>query len=405
MEGEEDVAPSPIPALALKALSEPKGMPPLKELLKQARKIAVIVDDLTRPTPVAPILETLLSQVEGCGFPRTSVTVVIAAGTHAAMNEDQIEARVGARVAARYRVVQHNAWQRDLVPVTLPGEGRVVRINPYVAEADLKVGVSSVLPHPKAGFGGGPKVIMPGVSDFEFIRDHHMKHTLENRFKVGITQGNSFHEGCLEVARAVGLGFTLNCIYDQKGRVTDILGGTLDAAFGEAIAVATQKLGRTFRKKVDVVITSTFPHVHSQQLFKGLAAPDIITKETGAVLLIAPVKASVPADFLACFEEIRDRSGGDSAAYVKDYMSRGLAFLPNRSIDFNMAISTAFTRPPIRTLLVSSHISESQARTMGLGYAPSVEAGLKELQDEYRSADVAIFPAGGLIVPVTAWPR
>ncbi len=400
----ESAAAAPVPGLTLDALSRPRGTAPFQDLVSRARKVAVIVDDLTRPTPVAAILQTLLSLVEGCGRARECVTIVIAAGTHEAMKKDEIEARVGADVAGRYKVVLHNAWQKDLVPVALPG-GRVVRINPEVAGADLKVGISSVLPHPKAGFGGGPKVVMPGVSDFEFVRDHHMKHLMENRFKLGITKGNAFHEGCMEAARAVGLDFTLNCVYDQTGAVAHIIGGSLDGAFAQAVALAFVKLGRRFEEKVDVTITSTFPHAHAQQLFKGVAAPDIVTQETGAILLIAPVRAPVPADFLASFDEIRERSHNNSAAFVRDSLSRGAAFLPNKSIDFNMALSTVFTRPRIRTILVSSGISSDQARIMGLEYAPSIEAGLREIQKTRPIAKVAIFPAGGLIVPVTAWPR
>lgn len=404
-ETEEGAAAPSVSALTLDALSRPRGTAPFQDLVSRAKKVAIIVDDLTRPTPVAAILQTLLSRVEAWGFARESLTIVVAAGTHKAMTKGEIEARVGADVAAHYRVVLHNAWQKDLVSVTLPGDGRVVRINPEVAGADLKVGISSILPHPKAGFGGGPKLVMPGVSNFEFVRDHHMKYLMETRFKVGITKGNVFHEGCLEAARTIGLDFTLNCVYDQKGAVADVIGGSLDEAFAEATTLATVKLGQRFEKKVDVTITSTFPHVHAQQLFKGVAAPDIVTKETGAILLIAPVEAPVPADFLASFDEIRERSHNNSVAYVRDSLSRGMAFLPDKSIDFNMALSTVFTRPHIRTLLVSSNISQDQARTMGLEYASSIEAGLREIQKGLPSAKVAIFPAGGLIVPVTGWPR
>ena len=82
-----------------------------------------------------------------------------------------------------------------------------------------------------------------------------------------------------------------------------------------------------------------------------------------------------------------------------------MAYLPDKSIDFNMAMSTPFLRPKIRTILVSPLISENEARTMGLEHASSVEDGLKILEAEYTEATVAIFPAGGLIIPITAWER
>ena len=82
-----------------------------------------------------------------------------------------------------------------------------------------------------------------------------------------------------------------------------------------------------------------------------------------------------------------------------------MAYLPDKSIDFNMAMSTPFLRPKIRTILVSSLISENEAHTMGLEHAANVEEGLKLLEAAYTKATVAIFPAGGLIVPITAWER
>jgi hypothetical protein len=68
-----------------------------------------------------------------------------------------------------------------------------------------------------------------------------------------------------------------------------------------------------------------------------------------------------------------------------------------------MAMSTVFLRPKIRTILVSPHISRKEAETMGLEHSSSVEEGIKLLWKLYPNAKVAIFPSGGLIVPITAW--
>jgi hypothetical protein len=70
-----------------------------------------------------------------------------------------------------------------------------------------------------------------------------------------------------------------------------------------------------------------------------------------------------------------------------------------------MAMSTVFLRPEIRTILVSPFISKDETRIMGLEYASSIEEGLGLLQNDYPNARVAIFPSGGLIVPITAWER
>jgi len=402
VEGEEGTQTPSLEKMTAEALSKPTGTPPVQDLLSTAKSVAIIVDDGTRPTPVPEILGVLLSHLANNSFSRKNITIVLALGTHEAMKKEALEEKLGKGVLSRYKVVQHNAWQSDLVPIKIPGDDRVVKISPEVAQADVKIGISSILPHPNAGYGGGPKIVMPGVCDFKTIRDHHMMHVIHPRSVAGATKGNPFHEGIFKVARAVGLDFSINCVYNQMGQVTRIIGGSLEMAFGEAVEACFEKLGHKFEEKVDVTITSTYPHTHGHQIFKGLSAPDIVTKETGAILLIAPVVAPIHTEFLNSFRVINEKSHNNSAAYVKDSLSKGMAFLPDKSIDFNMAISTVFLRPKIRAILVSPLISAEEARIMNLEYASSVEEGLKLLEKSHPKARVAIFPSGGLIVPITA---
>jgi nickel-dependent lactate racemase len=232
-----------------------------------------------------------------------------------------------------------------------------------------------------------------------------MKHLINPHSTSGLTRGNPFHEDCMRTARAIGLDFSINCVYDQKGQINRIIGGSLEKAFANAIDACLAKLGHRFEEKVDVTIASAYPHSHGHQFFKGLSTPDAVTKATGAILLVAPLVAPMSTEFLKSFLEIKEKSHNNSEAYIRDHLSRGLAYLPDKAIDFNMAMSTPFLRPKIRTILVSPLISESEARIMGLEYASSVEEGLKLLEPAYTKATVAIFPAGGLIIPITAWER
>jgi hypothetical protein len=86
-------------------------------------------------------------------------------------------------------------------------------------------------------------------------------------------------------------------------------------------------------------------------------------------------------------------------------MSKGMPFLPDKPVEFNMAMSCVILRPKIRTILVSPMITRAEACTMGLEYAPSVEEGLRLIKNVYPKACVAIFPSGGLIVPKPTWQQ
>lgn len=399
---------SPAGLMARQALDAPigtfgiAGAPSLRARLSKARNIAVIVDDATRPTPAAEILDVLLPYLAECGCEKERITFVTALGTHAVMKKEDLEAKLGKDVASSYRIVQHNAWQEDLVPVGLE-DGRELRINPAIAASDFKIGISSILPHAAAGYGGGPKLLMPGVCDIEFIRRHHMRNAIHARSRLGLTRTNPFHEDCMMIARTIGLDLTIDCVYDRQGRIVRILAGSLEETFTEAARLCFEKLGHRFEEKVDISITSSFPHTHGIQLYKGTSAPDIVTREDGAVLLLAPLVTPVPDEFVRSFLGVREASGGDAVAYVIDAMSKGLPFLPDQSAEFNMAMSYAIRRSKRRTLLVSPLMSRETATLLGFEYAASLEEALRVLKGDFPEARVAIFPTGGLIVPVVAW--
>jgi len=401
IETREDVPIPSVGQMAQEALDAPLGTAPLKDLVSGAKKVAILVDDWTRPTPVADILEVLLPYLVRNGLPIEKVTVVIALGTHVSLTPEELAARVGNSAASVYRIIQHDAWRDDLVPILLPEDGGIVKINPEVARADVKIGVSSILPHPMAGFGGGPKIVVPGVSNFEFVRDHHMRHTIHPRSAAGLTKGNPFHESCLKAAQAVGLDFSINCVYNRHGEVVRIIGGSLEAAFAGAVQACYKTLGVRFEEKVDITITSTYPHTHGHQFCKGLDAPDRVTKENGAILMLAPLVKPISNEFVNSFDQLKERSRNNPVGYVKEAMGQGKPFLADKPIEFNMAMSSVILRPKIRTILVSQMASEKEARTMGFEYAPSVEEGVRLLGSEYPDARVAIFPSGGLIIPMT----
>ena len=118
----------------------------------------------------------------------------------------------------------------------------------------------------------------------------------------------------MKVARSVGLTFSINCVYNQRAELIRIIGGSLEKAFGAAVDVCFEELGARFDEKVDVTIASTYPHTHAHQFCKGLSATDIVTKETGAILLMAPTVTPVPEEFISSFDVVRERSHDHSAS-------------------------------------------------------------------------------------------
>ncbi len=386
---------------ARNALSRPQGIASFDDAVARAKRVAIIVDDGTRPTPVAEILDVVLEELQRRGIAKAGTKIVVALGTHDPLSADGLRARLGEGVTSQYEVIQHDARNGDSAAVGLPGEEGTVRINRSVVEADVRIGIGSVQPHPMAGFGGGPKLIMPGVAAFDSIVGHHMTLTVNPRSVYGKIEDNPFHRQCMAVAKAVGLEFSMICVYDLQGQVADVLAGTLEQVFAQAVEVSTARMGLEFEEKVDVTITSTYPHTHGLQFAKGLSGAGAITKDSGAILMVAPLVTPCPDEFFEVLRSITTRSEGKPLSYARAIMSTGRLFAPDKSAEFNMAMYSLLNRAPMRTIVVSSLITPEAAAAMGLEHAGSLEEGLARLEDAYPAAKVAVFPSGGFVLPRT----
>src|SRR5208337_1872022 len=110
LESAHAAAAQSVQEMTREALAKPVGIPRLREMVSGGKRVAVIVDDGTRPTPASEILAVLLPHLIEAGCPKEATTIVVALGTHTAMKKEELEAKLGAQVASTYRVVQHNAW-------------------------------------------------------------------------------------------------------------------------------------------------------------------------------------------------------------------------------------------------------------------------------------------------------
>ncbi|HVP78325.1 MAG TPA: lactate racemase domain-containing protein, partial [Thermodesulfobacteriota bacterium] len=208
-----------------RALEKPVDSRSLDRILKPGATVAIVVDDLTRPTPVRDLLPPLLREIERRGIPKKNVSIVIGVGTHRAMTSEEIRRRCGEEVSETYGIENHNARSADLVRVGEVPDCGPVLMNGTVARADVKITVGSILPHPHNGFGGGPKNVMPGICDFDTIRKHHLRNVVDPRSILGNIEANPFYLNCCQIAKLAGIDFAINCLYDSLGNIYDILAG------------------------------------------------------------------------------------------------------------------------------------------------------------------------------------
>ena len=288
----EDAAPLADPAAAVReALARPIASPPLEEIARGKKTACVVVSDITRPVPNPVILPPLLETLEHAGVPKEGITILIATGNHRPNEGEELEGLLGAETARNYRVVNNKSREAADFREVDRIEGCPVEIHKAYLNAELKILTGLVEPHFYAGYSGGAKAIVPGISSFETMRFMHSFKMIDH---PGVTscrlEGNPFHQACLRVAEKAGADFLLNVVIDRERKTAGVFAGHYDKAHLEACALVERHSVRWVPEPVDLVVTSGggYPlDATFYQVSKGLTCGSYILKEGGEIFVAA----------------------------------------------------------------------------------------------------------------------
>ncbi len=393
------VAPAPDPEAAiLQALRAPVDRPPLREMPKPGQRVVVIIDDLTRPTPTHQVLPALLSEL--CAqVADLDVTILIATGTHRAMTPAEIERKVGAEVARAYRVVNHCAWDADnLVDLGRTVNGTPIRVNRLVAEAELVVGVSNVVPHCLAGWSGGAKLIQPGVCGEDTTALTHQLNMITNIPHLGRLH-NPMRREIEAVVERVRFDFAVNTVLDSRTRIVHVVAGDPKAAHGKAVALAEPIWVVPIPALADIVVISSWPaDIDYWQAIKALFCAELAVRRGGDVIMATP-----------CPEGISPHAGHRESFYA-------LAALPSKErcrltlageVEDPIGAATAVCTARINELawvsVYSDGLSDDDLKALGVERAESVQAALaRAFARQGPEAKVIVIPHGGEVAPRVA---
>jgi hypothetical protein len=252
---------SPGPQLDLPAMQErirsPIGTPRLAEMAGKCSTAAIIIDDISRPTPTAELLPLVLDELEEGGLPLSRVRIVIAAGGHeAASLEDNLK-KVGADTAERVAWELHDP-DADLVYAGRSPSGIPLHINRTVMESDLKIGIGSLTPHDAAGFSGGSKILVPGVAGTQTAR--YLHDLLKGARYRGGPVDNEFRRELDIITGELGLNFIVNVMLNHRRQVAALFAGDRVLAHREGSRVASEKFAVPPVTDAQIVIANTYPY-------------------------------------------------------------------------------------------------------------------------------------------------
>jgi nickel-dependent lactate racemase len=248
------------PALSASQLGEavatPIGSAPLRELAAGAANAVIAVDDISRPTPIADVLPAILRELSS--IPENRITILVALGAHRPMVRSELESKVGADVLRRFNVEQHHPYE-NLVDLGRSARGTPVRLNRTFYEAEVKVTVGCVLPHPYMGFGGGAKMVVPGLAAIETLQANHQPAV------TGITGGLCDPEAearrdIEDIALSAGLRFSCNAVVNARREIAGFFCGHPVAAHRKAASFCQDSYATTAPgAPYDIVVLNAYP--------------------------------------------------------------------------------------------------------------------------------------------------
>ena len=270
----------------VRSLASPVGAKSLKALCAGVRKVAIAIDDQTRPTPTAKVLAAVLAELRQAGVGAEDVTVIVAKGTHRWPTDQEVQAKVGPAAAACRVVVHDPDDESGLVLLGTTRRGTPVWANRAVAEADLFLAIGAVVTHYMAGYGGGPKIALPGVMGRKTIVANHVIAAGPTATQ-GRTIGNDMYEDLLDAARIARLALKIEVVPDIDNQPVDVVTGEVGAGHQVAIEAYNKIFGYKVEEQADVTITSGFPlETELLQSCKAVLSADISTKDGGAIVLL-----------------------------------------------------------------------------------------------------------------------
>lgn len=222
------------------SLDHPIGSLRLEELVKGKKNIVIISSDHTRPVPSKIITPILLRRIRSAQ-PDANIKILVATGFHRPSTKQELIDKYGQEIVDHEQIVMHVSTDDSaMVKVgTLPSGGECI-VNRTAVEADLVLSQGFIEPHRFAGFSGGRKSVLPGISSYKTIMANHCSEFINSpKTRPGILEDNPIHKDMLYAAKTAGLKFIVNVVLNGEREIIASFSGDLEQAHNEGCRFLT----------------------------------------------------------------------------------------------------------------------------------------------------------------------
>ena len=375
--------------LIKKALENPIKSRRLSEIVNPDSRVAIVVSDVTRPAPTAKILPPLLEELYLGGAKNENITIVFALGLHRLQTEEECRQLVGKEVFEKIRCIQHDRKRCRMLGET--SFGTPVEVFEEVIDSDVIISTGALEFHYYAGYGGGGKSILPGVSSEKSILSYHSFYS--KFFEGDPLSGRAdspARQNIEEAARIAGLDFIVNVVLNSKKEIVAAIAGD----FIEAHRKGTEIVDSMYKVPVvpaDAVIVSCGGFPKDMNLFqatKSLENAIFAVKKGGSIVLVAE-----------CDEGIGDRVYERWSRECKTPDEAIQKFRKCFEFGGHKAATVGRAAKDFKLYLVSK-LPETESRSAFFIPVKSIEEALEKIFSENPDAKIHVMPNGGWTLPV-----
>ncbi len=368
-----------------------RSLKSLDIVVKAGRKIAIVADDITRPTPTKEVLLPLLDYLNEKGVRDDDITLLVALGTHRPMKQQELVDKYG-EAMDRVEVIQPNFRDPEkLVKVGVMPNGSPIEVNKEIERVDIAIGVGMIVPHHVSGFSGGSKIILPGISGENTVGEMHLLSARLRRSFLGIEE-NQVRDLMDIVAERAKLRGLINVVVDGTGNVTWIGAGTVSEVFREGVGEARRVYEVKTPSDLDLVIASSYPaDIEFWQAHKSLYPADMVLREGGTLILLTPCPEGVARTHPEVLELARL-----TPEEIDKKVRSGLVSDPVGAAN-SMVWSKIRSR--IKVVLVSEGISEQEARSLGFEWYGDLQEAIDKEISKFEKPRVGVMRNAPELLP------
>ncbi len=391
-----------IPAAVRETLRNPIGTLPLAQVVSSGDKVVITVGDITRAwIKHDQFLPVVLDELNFAGVEDANISIVVTLGAHRPHTAAEDIVVCGEEVCHRVKVYQHNSLDKEnLVKIGETSRGVPIVVNRRVAEADKVILTSGIVYHLMAGFGGGRKAVMPGISAYESIQGNHT-FALHKEIGKGLNvnsvsgklNGNEMHEDMTEHAAALNPAFLLNAVYNPQGKFTKFFAGHWYKAWEAGCKEVERIYGIPIQQQADLVLASAGGYPRDINLYQGSKTID------------NAAMATKPGGVAICFLECRDiKEPPDFSnwfTYVDKY-DREIALRAGFTVPGFIALKFAYIAQNISLIIVTKPENAEFVRNAGLIPAADAAEAMRIAREKIGKDDfsITIMTEAGTTVPL-----